>query len=283
MTVQSIHQVSEAVGQYYDHMHAFFTTLWGGSIHVGLWPTVTGTGNHDVAQDRLTDMAIRLLNPAAGHTVLDVGCGTGRPALRLAEQTGASVVGVTVSHKQIEHARRLTQQEGLANRVRFEYADALHLPFASETFDAAWALESLLHMPDREQVLHEILRILKPGGTFVLTDVTEEVLLDQSSRQLLYSGFMIESLLTGKEYPGITKKAGFITDQMLDISSSTKETLSCVSTALIEKRHIMVETYGEDFVVAMEQAWPQLAVIQRDYLGYIVLTVHKPTRMEAGS
>ena len=61
----------------------------------------------------------------------------------------------------------------MVKQLDFQLVNAMDMPFADETFDAVWALESLFHMPDRLQVLGEIARVLRPGGRLVLTDVTK--------------------------------------------------------------------------------------------------------------
>lgn len=171
---EPVHPTPDEVGAYYDLMGPFYATLWGDNIHVGYWTGPDDTSSNIEAQDRLTDLLIEKVHLAAGQTLLDVGCGVGRPAIRLSRRTGSSVTGITVSADQVARATRLADQNGVADRVRFQRADATMLPFDDASFDAAWAFESLLHMPDRMRVLREIWRVLRPGGRFVLTDVTEE-------------------------------------------------------------------------------------------------------------
>ncbi|MFQ3633537.1 SAM-dependent methyltransferase [Roseiflexus sp.] len=271
-----VHPTSEAVGAHYDLMGPFYATLWGDNIHVGYWTGPDDTSSNIEAQDRLTDLLISKVNLNAGQTLLDVGCGVGRPAIRLSLQTGAAVTGITVSADQVARATALADAYGVVDRVRFQLADAMALPFDDASFDAAWAFESLLHMPDREHVLREIWRVLRPGGRFVLTDVTEEQPLSNEQRTLLYKSFMLSSLETIERYPSLVTAVGFIVHEVIDISAHTKRTLQCVRDALAQKRDEIRALYGDDLLAMLEQAWPQLAVIQRDYLGYLVLVAQKP-------
>lgn len=273
---EPVHPTPDEVGAYYDLMGSFYATLWGENIHVGYWTGPDDTSSNIEAQDRLTDLLIEKVGLTTGQTLLDVGCGVGRPAIRLCQRTGASVTGITVSADQAARATRLADQNGVAERVRFRRADAMAIPFEDESFDAAWAFESLLHMPDRQQVLREIWRVLRPGGTFALTDVTEEQPLSDEQRALLYGSFMLRSLETIDRYPALVSAAGFVVDEVIDISAHTKRTLQFVSDALTQKRDEIRALYGDDLLATLEQAWPQLAVIQRDYLGYVVLVARKP-------
>ena len=87
---------------------------------------------------------------------------------------------------------------------------------------------------------------------------------------------MLRSLETIDRYPALVNGAGFVVDEVIDISAHTKRTLQFVSDALIQKRDEIRALYGDDLLVTLEQAWPQLAALQRDYLGYVVLVAQKP-------
>ncbi|OON77963.1 SAM-dependent methyltransferase [Streptomyces tsukubensis] len=142
-----------------------------GNIHVGYWDSPTDDRSLNQATDRLTDLVAGRLAASPGTRLMDVGCGTGRPALRIAGATGARVSGISVSDEDIDLARTRAHATALADRVDFRYADALALPFEAATFDGAWAIESMMHIPDRTAALTEIARTLRPGSPLVITDV----------------------------------------------------------------------------------------------------------------
>lgn len=96
--------------------------------------------------------------------VLDVACGTGDMIVSLAEQ-GCTVTGVDISEEMLEVARLKLKGE------RLIVADAEHLPFEDNTFDAvtcAFGVRNFVHM---KQGLNEMLRVLKPGGTMVILEL----------------------------------------------------------------------------------------------------------------
>ncbi|MEO3973473.1 methyltransferase domain-containing protein [Streptomyces sp. CAU 1734] len=142
-----------------------------GNIHVGYWDGAADDRSLDQATDRLTDLVAERLGAAPGRRLLDVGCGTGRPALRIARATGARVSGISVSDEDIALARTRADAAGLAGHVDFRYADARALPFGTASFDGAWAIESMMHIADRTAALTEIARTLRPGSPLVVTDV----------------------------------------------------------------------------------------------------------------
>ena len=104
-------------------------------------------------------------------SALDIACGTGAPALRLARSAGCSVVGLDSSADAIARASALACEQGLSERVRFERHDAgLPLPFPDSMFDAVVCIDALLHLPDRPRILAEWARVLKLGGRLLFTD-----------------------------------------------------------------------------------------------------------------
>jgi 2-polyprenyl-6-hydroxyphenyl methylase/3-demethylubiquinone-9 3-methyltransferase len=107
---------------------------------------------------RLTAI-VAALPQVRGARILDVGCGKGRFAARLAER-GARVVGVDISEAM------LTAAEGLT-RVR---AASRRLPFADASFDCAMAVEVLEHLPSVEATLAELRRVVRPGGVIAIVD-----------------------------------------------------------------------------------------------------------------
>jgi ubiquinone/menaquinone biosynthesis C-methylase UbiE len=111
------------------------------------------------------------LNP--GSRLLDVGCGSGGPALRLLETSGAIVVGVDILEEGIAAATDLARARGLDDRASFVRIDAGdRLPFDDESFDAVLSTDAMCHLPDRLGVLKEWHRITSPGGRVVFTDPT---------------------------------------------------------------------------------------------------------------
>lgn len=115
------------------------------NLHFGYWESADEP--FEAATDRLSDMVIARSGVGAGDRVLDVGCGVGAPTLRVARATGAELVGINVSRRQLDCAEEAAAAAGLADRVGFAYADATRLEFEDSSFDAVYALESMIHMP----------------------------------------------------------------------------------------------------------------------------------------
>jgi SAM-dependent methyltransferase len=114
---------------------------------------------------------IRLLELTARDHVLDVGCGSGGPAVFLAREAGCSVTGIDVNEAGIGAGLSLVREAHLEERVRLRQADVREpLPFADRTFDALVCMDVMCHLPDRRRLFSEWRRVLRPGGRFLYTD-----------------------------------------------------------------------------------------------------------------
>ncbi len=117
------------------------------------------------------DRFLQWLDLSPEKTALDVGCGAGGPALRIAGITGCSVVGIDVHEQAVATASSLAAQRGLAERAEFRSADAAGpLPFPDAAFDAITCIDAINHFSDRPRVIAEWTRLLKVGGRLLFTD-----------------------------------------------------------------------------------------------------------------
>jgi ubiquinone/menaquinone biosynthesis C-methylase UbiE len=117
---------------------------------------------------------------AAAHPsrVLEVGCGWGELARRIADEVGAEVTATDLSPHMVELARAA----GIAATVE----DVQQLSYADRTFDVVVAAWMLYHVPDRDRAISEIVRVLRPGGRLVAT--TNSIFHLQELRELVGSG-----------------------------------------------------------------------------------------------
>lgn len=106
-----------------------------------------------------------------GAEVLEVGSGSGGPAIYLAQARGCRVTGVDINENGVRNARALAETRGAAGRVDFQAVDASQpLPFPSESFDAIVSNDAMCHIRNRLAVLHDWFRVLRPGGRALFTD-----------------------------------------------------------------------------------------------------------------
>jgi demethylmenaquinone methyltransferase/2-methoxy-6-polyprenyl-1,4-benzoquinol methylase len=116
--------------------------------------------------------ATRALHLRAGARVLDVATGTGALAAEIVRLTSGSVsvTACDLNERMLSIARRRTASRGGAG-VDFVRCDAARLPFPSDTFDAVTIAFAIDDMPDRDACVHEMARVLRPGGTIALLEL----------------------------------------------------------------------------------------------------------------
>ncbi len=113
---------------------------------------------------------LALMRLLPGQRALDVGCGTGDDAARMAERVGpsGSVLGIDFSAAMVEESRRRWGEGGLP--LRFSVGDVHALALDDASFDAARADRMFQHLAAPEKALAEMIRVLRPGGRIVLAD-----------------------------------------------------------------------------------------------------------------
>lgn len=265
---------SESVGSFYDQMGEFFAATLGDNLHFGLWDD-DNTLSMSVAQERLTGRLIDFLQPERDEYVLDVGCGTGHPAIRLVERTRANVVGVNISPAQVAAAVARCADAGLSSRLEFIRADAMKLPYEPATFDAAWAIEMLFHVPDREQVLREMCRTLKPGGRLVLTDFVEREQLTSEEWGLLAQKFAFSSLLRYDQYAAVVSRCGLEVIGVYNVTAETSASPHWIQSRYDDNSARLAAHYGPDFATQMNQFLP-VAMALLAKLGYVIVEARRP-------
>ncbi|MFF5530857.1 SAM-dependent methyltransferase [Streptomyces cinerochromogenes] len=163
----------DGVAGMYDHASALLAEVTGGGLPLGYWrghDRSTSVADATDATDALTGLVADRLALSPGMHVLDIGCGSGRPAGYVAQTYDVRVTGVTIGSRQAGPVRARPGAGEGRGRVTFARADGMALPFPDGGFDAVYAIDSLLHMDDRAQAIAEAARVLRPGGRLVLAN-----------------------------------------------------------------------------------------------------------------
>jgi tocopherol O-methyltransferase len=151
--------------EHYDIVSPYYLALWGEHLHHGYW--VTGDEPKDTAQIQLIDHLAELADIKFGSEVLDIGCGMGASSLYLAKHFHSSATGITISPIQLEMANKAAAKTRLD--ATFLLMDAEEMVFERQ-FDLLWSMESISHYRDRPKFFASAVKLLKPGGTFAITD-----------------------------------------------------------------------------------------------------------------
>ena len=160
---------ADEAGVYYDTNYGNFETELYSEIRREAFGEDLGQNSWHTADEQ--ERLLSWLDLSPGKVLLDVACGAGGPALRIAATTGCSVVGIDVHEQAVTTASSLAAQRGLGERAEFRSIDAAGpLPFPDAGFDAITCIDAINHFSDRPRVIAEWARLLKVGGRLLFTD-----------------------------------------------------------------------------------------------------------------
>lgn len=203
----------QQIQQFYDASSGLWEEIWGEHMHHGYYGA-DGTEKKErrQAQIDLIEEVLRWAEIEQASHILDVGCGIGGSSLYLAGKYNASVTGITLSPVQATRAKQRAAEFGLCYRANFQVADALNMPFADNSFDLIWSLESGEHMPDKVKFLQECYRVLKPGGKMIVvtwchrpldTPLTSE---EQKHLEEIYRVYCLPYVISLPQYEEIARE-----------------------------------------------------------------------------
>ncbi|MEF8792511.1 SAM-dependent methyltransferase [Thiohalorhabdus sp.] len=163
----------ETAREYYNSEDAdtFYFTIWGGEdLHIGMYQS-EDESIFDASVRTVHHMADQVRQTINASTrVCDIGAGYGGTARHLVKRFGCHVDALNLSEVENERDRQMNKEQGLDHLIDVYDGSFDDTPFADNSFGLVWCQDSILHADDREVVLKEVDRILKPGGEFIFTD-----------------------------------------------------------------------------------------------------------------
>jgi tocopherol O-methyltransferase len=213
------------IRQHYQLGTAFYWLLWGPHIHHGLW---TGEESCGQAQCQLTDTLADLAEIQPGDEIVDIGCGMGGSAIRLARLRRCTVTGVTISPVQRSWAALTARVKRQRQQTRFIAADAEHIKFQPASFDVVWSIECTEHLFDKAAFFRHAAGWLRPGGRLAISVWFEG---EDSSRpghrqqvEEVCRRFVCPSLATQNDYANWITDAGLRVRRRIDWTDRAAKT-----------------------------------------------------------
>ncbi|MHA7144234.1 SAM-dependent methyltransferase [Arthrobacter sp. TmT3-37] len=239
MIAPDISQDAVAVADHYDELDPVYRRVWGEHVHHGLW--TTGRETPAEAVEALVDTVGDRLRLSPGERCVDIGCGYGSTARRLAAMRQVIVTGFTLSAAQVDYAAAHPVPD-----VEITLRDWLVNGLADASADAAWAIESSEHMVDKPGFFAEAHRVLSPGGRLVVcawlaetdaSDVKVRHLLEPICRE-----GRLPSMGTREEYEAMARAAGFAVTGYEDVSRNVARTWSICARRIVKALLVDRET-----------------------------------------
>jgi SAM-dependent methyltransferase len=198
--------------------------------------------------------------------VLEVACGSGGPALFMAETVGCRVTGVDIHEGGVATASAAASERGLADRAVFKCVDARRpLPFPDAGFDAVICIDSINHMYERGAVLAEWLRVLRPGGLALFTDPIMVSGLLRREEMLIRSNAMGEFVFTP---PGVDesllREAGFADVRVEDVTSNMADVAEAWAASRERHRDDLERIEGTEAYAAFQHFLEVVGTLARE-------------------
>ncbi len=225
----------------------------------------------------LTDELVGSLRARPGAVVVDVGSGPGASALRLAHRTGCRVIGVDLAPELIAEATRRAEAAGCADRVRFVKGDAESLPLGEGAADGVLSECALCTVPDKSAAVRELVRVLRPGGRFAISDMTADPeRLPAELRSL--AGWV--ACIGGAQPLGTTalvlEQAGLAVELAAQRDRVLVELVDRVGARLRAARLLGVPGLEGEIERGLELVRAARSAVDAGVLGYGVLVGHRP-------
>ncbi|SEB67048.1 demethylmenaquinone methyltransferase / 2-methoxy-6-polyprenyl-1,4-benzoquinol methylase [Tenacibaculum sp. MAR_2009_124] len=134
---------------------------------------------------------VKLIGENSPKQILDIATGTGDLALMMTKLNPDRIVGLDISEGMLEVGRTKIDKANLSNKIKMVVGDSENIPFEDNTFDAITVSFGVRNFENLDKGLKEILRVLKPGGRFVVLETSNPTKFPFKQGYKLYTNFIL--------------------------------------------------------------------------------------------
>ncbi|MTJ04971.1 MAG: methyltransferase domain-containing protein [Sediminimonas qiaohouensis] len=226
--------IRDITEDYYDSDDAdtFYSTIWGGEdLHIGLYDE---TSDIRTASDRTIEaMIAKLPKLSESSRVLDMGAGYGGAMRTLVRKTGCEAVCLNISETQNEYNLGKIRAAKLTDRIGVRHGVFEDVPADDDSFDVVWSQDAFLHSDQRDKVMAEAFRVLKPGGHLIFTDPMQADDVAPGVLQPVYDRLQLNSLGSMRFYREVADALGFETVEQDEMTAQLRSHYARVREELL--------------------------------------------------
>lgn len=276
MVERDVGSIVSTTQAYYDGpADEIYRTIWGDNLHLGV--PRSDDSSHPEAMEHTNEIMAAAVDLGPDTRVLDLGCGYGSTARYLAANFGCTVTGTNISEKELELARQRAAEAGLAHLLTFEYEDFHSLACPDNSYDVVWSQEAFLHAADKNAVLSECRRVLKPAGSLIFTDILVSRETPAEDRGRIYDRVKSPDMWDLDDYRTALSRLGFSVSREEDWSRHVARSYGWVRDRLRENREALLPRIGADVVDGTLDAlsfWVNSA--NAGYIGWAMFVAARP-------
>ncbi len=218
-----------------------------------LWEMLMGEQIH-VGAEAETDVLAGKAGISDKTHLLDVCSALGGPARYLAKNYGCRVTGLDATRRMDEEANRRTKEAGLSDKIDYVLGNALDMPFPVSTFDVVWGQDAWCYITDKQRLIEECARVLKPGGVLAFTDWLEAGPMTDDEWTALNTFMVFPYMETLDGYAVLAEAAGLTVVEKEDLTPDFAEHIQMYLDQLRKQfRQAIVGNYGQEMYDAVEQ------------------------------
>ncbi len=251
ITSESRNSAENITKDYYDSPDAdnFYFQIWGGEdIHIGLYEPGDTV---KTASARTVQKMISMISPVPESRILDAGAGYGGSARVLASQCGAHVSCLNISSRQNERNRLRNRELNLDHLIEVTDGSFESLPYSDASFDIVWSQDAILHSGNKEKVLSEFSRVLKPGGRVIFTDPMQSENADPVKLEPVLKRIHLDSMGSFAFYDKAAAAAGLEKTSHADLSHNLPVHYHTVYQELSARKSTLLKIISEEYTENM--------------------------------
>lgn len=267
----------------YNELTDTYRRMWDTYDHQSIHSGYFDDDHDDIgaAAKNMTRIVAEAAGIDAETRVLDIGCGAGGDPVWLAENRGATVVGVNISEPHLDIAREHAWSNDVEESVTFRYDDFHELStIDDDSVDVVWGLEALCHSRDDEKVLEEVQRVLADGGRIVAADwfVRPGALSPSQRRRLRKTDAALKQQTSAlEEFETLLSDLGFRNVHVEDITDGVKPSakyryrLSFVAYPMNKLLSVLGKATDSHVAVA-RSSYHMYKLLQNEVTGFYIVT-----------